>query len=549
MSENLKTKKRKRIFAFVRLFFGITRDFWKETRLMRRLGTKVARDRMSNIHRRRAMFFRDTALQMGGVLIKLGQFLGTRADVMPEEYLQELAKLQDEVPPAEFPEVKALIEEEFGKPLSEIFVEFNERPVAAASLAQVHKAKLPTGESVAVKVQRPQIEAYINIDLGIFSYLMDGLYRFTQAGRRYDIPALVREFALTLGDELDFYREGFYAERFKANFESSEIIRIPSIYWAYTRNRVLTLEAVDGIKIWDFEALETAGVDRSEVAYEVLQSFLKMVLEDGFFHADPHPGNLFVVPGPLITFVDFGMVGQITPEMKELFKEGAIAGVRRDVDSLVSSLTKLGFIRRGADLRPIKNTIVWIFENYSGMSAKELDFEKLEVIQEDLRRIMYEQPFTISSEFAFLGRAAGTLIGLITGLDPEFDFIESVKPYVQNMISEMKPPLYDMIAEEAKNLSKILLNLPKQVQNVLTKAEKGELRTRIDTTEIVDAINRSNRARFTTALSIIFASLIIGGVLLVSNGHRFLSSLMFVFAFFSLLGFFLTLREPRFHHH
>jgi len=533
-------KKRRRIFVFIRIFLGITIDFWKEARLIRRFGYRAARNRMSSRHRRRAVYFRNTALEMGGVMIKLGQFLGTRADVMPEEYIEELRKLQDEVPPVQFEEIKAVIENEFESPLSQVFPDFNQEPEGAASLAQVHRATLPTGEKVAVKIQRPNIEELINNDLGIFSYLMEGLNRFTRAGKHYDIPGIVGEFARTLGDEIDFYREGFYAERFRQNFKSSRIIRIPKVYWDYTRDRVLTLEAIDGIKIWDFDEIEKQDINRTEVAHEALQSFLQMVLGDGFFHADPHPGNLFVIPGPVITYVDFGMVGEITPEKREILKQGAIAIVKDDVDGLITALAKLGFIRRDANMGPIKNTLRWLFENYSGLTSRDFDFQRLEVIQEDVRKIMHEQPLTIPSEFAFLGRAAGTMVGLITGLDPEFDFVESARPYMQTMIDEMRLNITDLIAEEAKNYAKIFLNLPKQVQNVLNQLEKGNLVARIDTTEIVKAINRSDRNRLLNSFGVVLSSLIIGGIILVLYGYNTLSYTLFGLAFLIFVGILIT---------
>ncbi len=469
-------------------------------------------------------------------MIKLGQFMGTRADVMPEEYIEELGKLQDEVPPVPFEDIKKLIEAEFDQPLAEVFPEFAQEPEGAASLAQVHRATLPTGAKVAVKVQRPNIEKLIDYDLGTFSYLMDGLDRFTRAGRRYDIPGIVSEFARTLGDEIDFYREGYYAERFRQNFRSSQIIKIPKVYWDYTRDRVLTLEAIDGLRIWDFDEIERHQIDRNQVAHEILQSFLQMVLEDGFFHADPHPGNLFVIPGHVITYVDFGMVGQITPAKKEILKEGAIAVVRNDVDGLIVALTKLGFVRQDANLEPIKNTFRWLFENYSGLTSRDFDFQRLEAIQEDVRKIVYQQPFAMPSEFAFLGRAAGTLVGLITGLDPEFDFVESARPYMQRIIDEVRTGITDLIADEAKKYAQIFLGLPKQVQNVFNQLESGDLVARVDATEIVKAINRSDRGRLLNSFSVVLSSLIVGGVLLVLYGYATLSYALFGLAFLILAG-------------
>lgn len=510
------TRKRERIVAFLSLLFGIVWDFWKEARLTRRGGSRYARIRMSERHRRRASKFREAALKMGGVLIKLGQFLSTRADLMPEEYIEELAKLQDEVPPVSYEKIRQVVEEEFGKPIAEVYPYFNPMPTAAASLAQVHSAVLPTGEKVAVKIQRPGIEELINIDLAIFSYIMEGMHRFTKMVNQMDIPGLVKEFARTLGEELDFYREGYNAERFRKNFEGNPIIYIPKIYWDYTRDRVLTLESVDGIKISDYEALEQAGISRTEVAYEVVQSYLQQVLEDGFFHADPHPGNLFVVAGPEITFVDFGMVGEITPEMKASLKEAALAVARRDINALMSSLLDLGFIRKGANLDSIRNAINWMFDIYAGFTSHKITFETLDQIQEDIRTIVYEQPLTIPAHFGFLGRAVGILLGLTTGLDPNFDFIGAAKPYLQKMMGLEVEDWYQMVTEEAKTLGKTLLNLPKQLSDVLGRAQKGELRVRINSGGIIDAIDRSGK-RNITGFAILSSAFVLAGVVLYIN--------------------------------
>lgn len=467
---------------------------------------------MSARHRDRAIIFRNTAVEMGGVLIKLGQFLSARADVMPEEYLQELAKLQDEVPPFSFNEVRNEIEEEFGRPLEEIFIIFDETPVAAASLAQVHRARIETGEEVAVKVQRPGIRDIADIDLGIFSFLMEGVDRFTRFGRQFDIEGLVSEFARTLGEELDFYREAYYAEQFRENFKGSEIIYIPKVFWDYTRDKVVTLESVVGIKISDYAALEEVGIDRKEVAVEMFKSYLQQVLTDGFFHADPHPGNLFVMPGPKITFVDFGMVGEITPEVKKELKEVVVSVSKKDVDGLIRSLAVLGFIRRGTNTRPIKNAIEWIFDNYSGLSAKEINFESLERIQEDIRTIMYEQPFTVPSHFGFLGRAFGTLIGLVTGLDPNFDIVESTRPYV---LSLTEREFSQMVLNQAKEIGSILINLPQKVNDVLDKLQKGELRLDTSSTDVVRSVERLTEARSKTNSAIVFASLLFSSIALL----------------------------------
>ncbi len=509
--------KRERVFSFASLFFGVILDFWREARITKRRGAKLARAQMSERHRRRAIKIRETALKMGGVLIKLGQFLSTRADLMPEEYLQELAKLQDEVPPVSFEEIKKIIEEDFGEPIEEIFTYIDPIPTAAASLAQVHTAILPSGEKVALKILRPGIEQLINIDLAIFGYFMEGLDRFTKVGRQTDIPGLIQEFARTTGDELDFIREGENAERFRKNFEDSSIIYIPKIYWEYTRDRVLALEAVDAIKISDFDAIDRAGIGRTEVAYEIVQSYLKQVLEDGFFHADPHPGNLFVLPGPEITFIDFGMVGEITEEMKERLRDAAIAIAKRDVNGLISVLIALGFIRKGANLNTIRNAINWLFDVYAGFTSHQITFEDLDQIQEDIRHIVYEQPFIVPAHFGYLGRAVGTLLGLTTSLDPNFDFIAAGRPYIEKLVGFGTEGWFKVVAKEARAMAKTLVDIPQQISEVLSQAQKGELSVRVSSNDLVLALARQDRRRRLNAYLITAATLIAAAAVLYIN--------------------------------
>ncbi|HEB13333.1 MAG TPA: AarF/ABC1/UbiB kinase family protein, partial [Actinobacteria bacterium] len=456
-------KRGRRIWAFVWLFLGIVRDFWKESRIARRRGLAVARERMSVRHRRRAIQFRQTSLALGGVLIKLGQFFSTRVDVMPVEYIEELTKLQDTVNPVPFEEIRQVIESEFGRPIADVFMEFDEEALAAASLAQVHKAVLPGGQTVAIKVQRPGIDKLADIDLATFSYLMDGLNKFTKIGTHMDVPMIVSEFARTIGDELDFLREGSNAQRFKAYFEGNKMIYIPSVFWEYTTEKVLALEAIEGIKISDYEAIEEAGIDRKRVAQEVIDSYLKQVLEDGFFHADPHPGNLFVAPGPLITFVDFGMVGEITPIMREAFRDLVIGVAQKNSNRMIEALRALGFIRAGADVQSVRNAFDWLLDNYASLTARTLTFAEIEEIHQDILILLREQPLTIPAQFAFLGKTLGSMIGLATGLDPDIDLIEATQPYVEKLAASAKEDKWQLIMDEAKAVGKLLLEMPTQI--------------------------------------------------------------------------------------
>lgn len=538
----------RRIRAFLRIFFGIAWDFFRETRLTRKIGGGRAREKMARKHRKRAIKLRETAIELGGVLIKLGQFLGARVDVMPEPYIQELMKLHDEVPPAPFNEVKALIEREFDKPLEKIFKAFDPEPEAAASLAQVHSAFLPSGEKVAVKVQRPGLENLINIDLATFAYLMEGLRRFTRLGRRFDIAGMVEEFARTLGEELDFFREGYYADRFRKNFQDDEKVYIPKVYWEYTTDRILTLEHVRGIKINRYEELESAGIDRHQVARELVRIYIEQFLKHGFFHADPHPGNLFVMPGPIITFVDFGMTGEIASEMREQFKRMVTSVVKQDINEIIGALTALGFLRGGVNLTPIRNSIEWMFENYAQIAAtREVTYESLEEIQEDIRTIMYEQPFNLPSQFAFLGRAFATLLGLVTGLDPQFDLVEEAKPYVRELMAETRQDILATFIQEATSCGKTLLNLPRQLERTLTKAERGELKVRNESPYLAEETAHLTRARYTLALAIFSSSLVIGSVLLLINHLTTFGYIMLASGIATFLGGLLIMRGRRTH--
>jgi predicted unusual protein kinase regulating ubiquinone biosynthesis (AarF/ABC1/UbiB family) len=527
--------RRKRIRVFTFLLLGIIRDFYKESRLAKRIGSARARERMSKRHRKRAKEFCQKALVMGGVLIKLGQFLGTRVDVMPTEYIEELESLQDMVPPAPFEEVKAIVEKEFNKPINEVFLEFSHEAKASASLAQVYKAVLPDGTKVAVKVQRPDIEKLTDIDLATFAYLMEGVARFTNFGKNVDLKSLVDQFAKTTGDELDFIREGYNAEQFYINFKDSDIIYIPKVYWSHTTAKVLTLEYIDAIKINDYETLENRGISRSEVASEVVQSYLKQVLEYGFFHADPHPGNLFVVEGPEITFVDFGMVGEITPEMKQYLKDVVVGIALRDVEKIIQGFVSLGFLRRTSNLYSVKRAIAWTIDNYSRLTSKTVTFEDIEEINEDIKNIMREQPFTIPTEFAFLGRALGTLHGLATGLDPEFDMIKTVSPYVKNIVDTEKKNFQKLFVTTLTDFAKTLFYLPQKVDNLIESLNHQNLPLSVKSTEIVKAINNSSKRNSITSLTILDIVLIVSSIVLMSLNFRVESYICFAISFVVLI--------------
>src|SRR5438067_7854293 len=314
--------------------------------------------------------FRKTAVELGVLMIKLGQFLSSRADLLPERALDVLSSLQDEVPPAPFTHVVSLIESELGKPVDQVFSLLERKCTAAASLGQVHKAILAsTGEEVAVKVQRPNIDQLVRMDLSTLKFVIWVINRFVDTSEFIDLMAVYREFKRTVYEEIDYVTETANAKRFKEMFKDDPSIYIPGVYEDYTTRRVLVLEWIDGIKINDYAAIEAAGVSRLEVAKRTVRAYFYQFFNEGFFHADPHPGNIFVLPegtgnkkvtlseGPVIAFVDFGMVGTLTKNMKKSLKELFLSYVSRDSRSLVKALSKLGFIGEGANMAAMERGI------------------------------------------------------------------------------------------------------------------------------------------------------------------------------------------------
>ncbi len=307
--------------------------------------------------------FRKTAVKLGVLMIKLGQFLSSRADLLPERALTVLSSLQDEVPPAPFNHVVYVIESELGKPVEEIFSVLERKCTAAASLGQVHKGVLAaTGETVAVKIQRPNIDQLVQMDLSTLKFVIWVIMRFVDTSEFIDLMGVYREFRRTVYEEVDYVTEAANAKRFKEMFQDDPTIYIPYIHEEYISRRVMVLEWVDGIKINDYAALETAGINRLEVAKRTVRAYFHQFFVEGFFHADPHPGNIFVKQGtsdsgPIIAFVDFGMVGNITKNMKHSMKDLFLGFITRDSHSLANALVKLGFIGEGA-IYPLSN-VAW----------------------------------------------------------------------------------------------------------------------------------------------------------------------------------------------
>src|SRR5436305_3404695 len=345
--------------------------------------------------------FRVTAVKLGVLMIKLGQFLSSRADLLPEQALAALSSLQDEVPPAPFSHVVSVIESELGKPVEHLFSVLERKATAAASLGQVHKAVLASnGAEVAVKVQRPNIEQLVRSDLSTIKFVIWVINRLVDTREFIDLMGVYREFKRTIYEEIDYITEAANAKRFKEMFKDDPTIYIPSVYDDYTTRRVLVLEWIDGIKINDYASLEAAGIDRLEVANRTVEAYFHQFFDEGFFHADPHPGNIFVKrgtpgEGPIIEFVDFGMVGALTKSMMQAMKELFLSFLTRDSEAMVQALSELGFIGKGANVAAIERGLSLLLEQFYGMTLGEVCDMDVPVVVDVFGKLLYGEPFQI----------------------------------------------------------------------------------------------------------------------------------------------------------
>lgn len=508
--------------------------FWEI--VLPRLGLRMlTRRTRSRRYTQIAGQFRALAIRMGGVMIKVGQFLSARLDILPVEITEELSGLQDEVPAEDFDAIRKLAETELGAPLEEKFESFEPEPLAAASLGQVHRARLradaPEAEQfrdVVVKIQRPFIDQLIDVDFSALRRVAGWLMRYQPIRKRVDLHALITELETTVHHEIDYISEGKNAETFSANFAGRKRIHVPRVVWSQTTQRVLTLENVYAIKITDYDAITAAGIDRSEVARVLFDTYLKQIFEDGFFHADPHPGNLFVTPIPAtesrkvdwqLTFVDFGMVGYVPQELREGLRELLIGVGTRNAARVVEAYRILGVLLPSADLKLLEQAEAQLFDRFWGMSMSELrnvNHGEMRQFAMQFRELMYEMPFQLPHNLLLLGRTMAILSGMCTGLDPNFNVWSQLAPYAQKLVAEEGLSNWEVWLDEIGDLVKELIGLPAQTGRVLTRLERGELN--VNTPQVNRQIYHLESAVNRLTGSVVFAAFLFGGVLLYRGG-------------------------------
>jgi len=485
---------------------------------------------------------------MGGVLIKVGQFLSSRVDVLPAAFTQELEGLQDEVPAEDIQAILQVAEEEYGVPIYEKFAWFEEKPLASASFGQVHRARLHAdqpqgkwfgtwnlsstrnhGDNVVVKIQRPNMKQIIDTDLAALRTVGGWLNRYQPIQKRMNIPALLNEFSRILYEEIDYLKEGSNAEKLAENFEDRSDIRIPYVVWSHTTKRALTLENVWGIKITDYDAISAVGIDRSAVASRLLDTYLKQIFEDGFFHADPHPGNLFVTPKHQstsrnveweLTFVDFGMVGTVPPKLRQGLRELVMGVGTQDTDRMINAYQMMDLLLPNADLELIKKMEEKAFDQFWGMDMTELSgisFEEMHEFSKEFREIIYEMPFQVPQNIIFLGRCVGILSGICTGLDSSFNLWDHLAPYAESLIAEEARRNPKFWLGEIQKYIQTLVMMPYQINNTLEKIEKDLIS--VQNPGLKKQVEKLERSMRLIPGWIIFLAFFLGGVQLFIGGR------------------------------
>jgi predicted unusual protein kinase regulating ubiquinone biosynthesis (AarF/ABC1/UbiB family) len=439
------------------------------------------RERLKRLHAKNAALLRGKMIEQRGVLIKIGQFMSSRVDLLPEEYTDELSKLQDQVPPAPIADIKKRVTEELG-PMDEVFSSFDEEPLASASLGQVHKACLRHGDCIVVKVQYPGIEEIIAADMRTLKFVIRILRLLY---RQINLDVIYSEFSRIVLEELDYIQEGKNAEAFRRNFAENPKIRIPVVYWPFTTTKVLTLEYLGGVKITDFDEIDRLGIDRKEVARLLAEAYAQMFFSDGLFHGDPHPGNIFVRPGPEIIFVDFGMVDRISAPKREGLRRAFSAIVERDARGLVRALVDMGFIPLTRDIQPLVQFVDKLLQKYRDISPQEFKALDIEEIGRDIMGALQLNPsIQIPNDFILFGRVVGMLNGLGSRLDPDTNIIEISAPFAKRFIrAEESSP--ERVLKQAGAVARSLVRLPKLLEDFLVTAGRGEMRVEIASRDIV----------------------------------------------------------------
>ncbi|WP_303722982.1 AarF/ABC1/UbiB kinase family protein [Malonomonas rubra] len=483
--------------------------------------------------------------ELGPTFIKLGQVLSTRPDLIPKDFAQEFIRLQDKVPPFDSKSVEQQLFLQLGRPLEDIFASFDSTPLAAASISQVHRARLQNGEDVVVKIQRPGIDTIIETDLDIlmaFAYLVEN---HLPAGLVTDPIAVVREFRRVIRRELDFTREGRTIDRFAANFRNNEAVCIPRVYWEVTSPGVLTLSYIDGIKVNDFEALRRAEHDLQLIAQRGADAFLEQVLVHGLFHGDPHPGNILVLPGDVIGLLDFGMVGHIDETLRHQLVDLILAIVSRDAEQIINHLFYAGNLTEETDRRQLKRDLAEFIDDYYDSALQVIDAGRL---VSEFIEILQRHHIKFPADLILLAKALVAMEGMGRQLDPEFNIIEHLRPFLLRMMRERLSPGH--ISRETRHLGQAYFNLlktlPSDLKEFVDRINRNKFKIDLEHRGLEKLISDIDKSSNRLSFSLLIGAIIVGSSLIMLTekgpqlfGYPVLGLLGYTFAGF--LGFWLAI--------
>lgn len=511
---------------------GLAQAWWFEIVLPKfGLGRLAAKGRIRRFQKL-ARNFHDLAADLAGLMVKVGQFLSARLDVLPKEITQELSGLQDEVAPESFASILQVIERELAMDATVAFEEINEEPIAAASLGQAYKAKLSSGlaadlgiQDVVIKVLRPGIEEIVEVDLKALTKVGGWLSRVKLISRRTDAPALVEEFAEITLQEINYFKEAENLEQFAADFENDPRISTPKIIWERSARRVLTLTDVSAIKISDVDGLIEAGIDPNAVAAELARATFEQFFLTGFFHADPHPGNIFITKQPAgsaldftLTYIDFGMMGQISEELRLNLQKFLFAVASRDARAWVVACERLGVLLPSADSVVLEEAVTKLFDRFGGVRVGELiqtDPKELREFAVQFSDLIRTLPFQLPNDFLFLIRALSLISGVTSTLNREFNIWDAVDPFARSLLNGTGSNALRRIGKDLTSTLVTLSRLPRRLEDVVSRIERGELVVR--NPELERRIRSLDSSVRRASAAVVFATLIVAGVLLLDS--------------------------------
>jgi ubiquinone biosynthesis protein len=456
-----------------------------------------------------------TLEELGPTFIKMGQMLSTRADLVPQDIFIELQKLQDQVLPVKSDEIKAEIESELKMPVNDIFDEFDDKPLASASIGQVHKARLKTGESVAVKIQRPNIKKVVEDDLNILNTAAILAERHVQESKIYNPVGFVHEFAKAIRNELDYTLEARNMERFAHNFANDKGVHIPKVYWNFCTSRIITMEFVDGVKVSHINELQKLGYDTKRIARKGAEAYLKQIFTHRFFHGDPHPGNIYILPGEVIAFMDFGIIGRLTMPMTLKLNNLLIAIARKDPEAIADAIIAISTIGEDTIMDNLMADIAEFMDKYEDTSLGQL---QVEMLVHDMAEISSRYRLVIDRQLNLLARVLAQVEGLGRQLDPDFNITPLIQPFAESLIARRNSPkeILKRTYRLAGDYTDLIKSLPRDIQATLDKAKNGKLRIEFKHVALEGLVSGLERSTSRLAFAIIIAALVVSSSMIMA---------------------------------